>query len=153
MNSLDLSTDSIALNTQNLTQYLSDAQVLRAKVQGFHWNVIDPAFPMLHDLFESLYGDLSERVDAIAERLRALNVLAPADLSAYAERSTLSSASELTDRASMISQLVDDYETLIRNLRGYATASSEASDEGTADFYIEHIRDLEKTAWMLRSST
>jgi len=52
----------------------------------------------------------------------------------------------------MLSNLLNDYETIIRNLRDdIVTVGEKYQDLGTADFLTELMEKHEKTAWMLRS--
>ena len=63
------------------------------KTQGFHWNVVGPQFEPLHELFQEQYTELSKAIDEIAERIRALDVKAPAS---FSEFKSLSSIAEET---------------------------------------------------------
>src|SRR5262245_28674036 len=61
-----------------LSKLLADTYTLYLKTHNFHWNVTGPMFQTLHLMFESQYTELALAVDAIAERIRALGLLAPA---------------------------------------------------------------------------
>jgi len=51
-----------------------------------------------------------------------------------------------------IQALLDDHETIIRNLREHInTIQDKYKDVGTADFLTGLLRDHENMAWMLRS--
>src|SRR3989338_9753996 len=76
---------------QGLSKFLADTYTLYLKTHNFHWNVTGPMFQTLHLMFEQHYNELWMAVDLIAERIRALGVLAPAT---YAEFSALSSIRE-----------------------------------------------------------
>ena len=149
---IGLSEKAIKTNLENLDQYLADLKVLSTKTQGYHWNIIDPGFHSHHKFFEELYGVQLEMIDGAAERMRKLGAFAPADMTHFVELSTLESDSKETSFQNMMKALVSDVESIIVKLRSYAEASMEEGDETTADFYIEHGRNLEKMAWMLRSS-
>jgi starvation-inducible DNA-binding protein len=73
---------------------LADTYALYLKSQRYHWNVSGPRFRELHLMFEEQYGQLAMGVDEIAERIRALGVLAPGT---FAEFSRLSSIPEDED--------------------------------------------------------
>ncbi len=60
-----------------LTQTLSDESVLLLKLRNYHWNVAGPHFRQLHALFEEQYGVLAVRIDQVAERIRALDLMRP----------------------------------------------------------------------------
>lgn len=152
MISIGLTDEQRAVVVTDLKQHLANLQVLANKTQGFHWNVQDKNFPMLHETFEEQYNELQPMIDDTAERIRALGDCAPADLATYAEMARLSSASDLTNRDEMFAQLLADYELIIKTLREYESHAGDNNDEGSADFFIEHLRAFEKKAWMIRSS-
>ena len=66
-----------------LSKLLADTYTLYLKTQNFHWNVTGPLFQTLHSMFESQYTNLAEAIDLIAERIRALDFLAPATYSEF----------------------------------------------------------------------
>jgi len=51
---------------------LADEHILYVKTRKYHWNVVGELFHSLHNLFEEQYTILADRIDAIAERIRAL---------------------------------------------------------------------------------
>ena len=52
----------------------------------------------------------------------------------------------------MIAELLNDHETIIRQLReDVAKVSDKLGDEGTADFLTGNMEAHEKMAWMLRA--
>src|ERR1044072_7568205 len=60
-----------------LSNVLADTFILYLKTHSFHWNVIGPMFHTLDQMFEEQYNELWLAVDAIAERMRSLGVIAP----------------------------------------------------------------------------
>lgn len=136
----------------SLQEHLANLQILRAKTQGFHWNVQDPSFEMYHALFETQYNELSDFVDDTAERIRSLGDLAPQKMETFISGATLKEVDPITKAGEMMRQLLLDYEAIIGQLRGYVATASDEGDEGTADFFVEQLRFFEKTSWMIRSS-
>jgi starvation-inducible DNA-binding protein len=55
-----------------LNHDLADAYLLLVKTKKYHWDVVGPQFRTLHQLWEEHYEALTENIDAIAERIRAL---------------------------------------------------------------------------------
>ncbi|MEN9287162.1 MAG: hypothetical protein RLZ29_375 [Actinomycetota bacterium] len=134
-----------------LAHLLADTYTLYLKTHKYHWNVTGPMFQTLHLMFETQYNELSLAVDLIAERIRALDVLAPGS---YAEFVKLSSIKEDTDTPSateMIKRLVDGQEAVVRTARALFPLVDSAHDEPTADLLTQRMQVHEKTAWMLRS--
>ena len=59
---------------------LADTFVMYMKAHSYHWNVIGPDFPQLHDFFGNLYEELHGAIDPLAEHIRALDAFAPGTL-------------------------------------------------------------------------
>ena len=55
-----------------LNHDLSNAYLLLIKTKKYHWDVVGPQFRSLHQLWEEHYQALTENIDALAERVRAL---------------------------------------------------------------------------------
>src|SRR6202521_5138931 len=58
--------------TEKLNQLLADTMTLRDLYKKSHWQVAGPTFYQLHLLFDKHYGEQSELVDTIAERIQLL---------------------------------------------------------------------------------
>ena len=142
--------DRLAI-AEGLSHLLADTYTLYLKTHKYHWNVTGPMFQTLHLMFETQYNELALAVDLIAERIRALDVLAPGS---YSEFSKLASISEDVDTPSateMIGRLVEGQEAVVRTARSLYPTANSAHDEVTADLLTQRIQIHEKTAWMLRS--
>jgi starvation-inducible DNA-binding protein len=63
---------------KHLSKLLADTYSLYLKTHSFHWNVTGPQFNSLHAMFETQYNELWLAADEVAERIRALDVFAPA---------------------------------------------------------------------------
>ena len=136
---------------EGLSKFLADTYTLYLKTHNFHWNVIGPMFQTLHLMFEIHYNELWTATDLIAERIRALGVLAPAT---YAEFSALSSIKEQKGSVAaeqMIRSLVEGHEAVIRTARSIFPLAEKAQDQVTLDLLTQRMQIHEKTAWMLRS--
>jgi len=130
---------------------LSDEVVLQAKTRNFHWNVTGMHFSQLHTFFESQYDQLGDYIDDTAERIRQLGLASPGNLSDFLALTRLKEASgSLTDK-DMLSQLLNDHETIIKQLRVDIDATTGAGDAGNSDFLTALLEGHEKMAWMLRS--
>ena len=130
---------------------LADVQALYIKTRGFHWNLEDPRFYFLHELFNEHYEALEEESDLIAERIRQIGRRAPGSFAEFKQLMSLKETSERLSGDEMIETLVGDYEYLIRNLRQAIDHITNLEDFGTADMFTQIIREFEKRAWMLRS--
>ncbi|MBK1883029.1 DNA starvation/stationary phase protection protein [Luteolibacter pohnpeiensis] len=137
---------------KGLTTLLADTYALLGQTQVAHWNVEGPAFFSLHIAFENQYNELFPAVDEIAERLRALDELAPGGLKTLA---SLSSISELPiehmPAKDLVAHLIECNEIVVATSMELRKASEEAGDLETQDMVIARIQVHEKALWMLRS--
>lgn len=136
---------------KDLAVLLASTYSLFLKSQNFHWNVIDPRFSELHALFEAQYRILLEQVDEAAERIRMLGHPAPATFDAFKGLSFIDPPPEKLSGDEMIRHLALDHQELSKWLKGAIKRAQECGDEGTADLYIQQLRDHDKQAWMLFS--
>ena len=136
---------------QGLSRLLADTYTLYLKTHNFHWNVTGPMFNTLHQMFEEQYTELSQAVDAIAERIRALGFPAPGSYKQFAELTSITEETGVPPAEEMIRQLVKDQETVVRTARSVFPIVDKANDEATADLLTQRLQIHEKTAWMLRS--
>lgn len=135
-----------------LAALLADTYTLYLKTHAYHWNVTGQMFRSLHLMFEEEYIDLSEAVDLIAERIRALGHLAPGSYSEFGKLSSVSDEEGAPEAMEMVRRLVAGHEAVIRTARRVVETAEEAGDVATADLVTGRIEIHEKTAWMLRST-
>jgi len=136
-----------------LNQLLADEFTLYTKTRKYHWNVVGVQFHDLHKFFESLYGDLDEIIDEVAERTRALGGFAVATLREISSTTAIKEEVGINpNQTEMIQNLLANHEQIIRELRqDIDKVQDDFSDVGTADFLTGLLEKHEKTAWMLRS--
>lgn len=134
-----------------LSTMLADTYTLYLKTHNFHWNVTGPMFQTLHAMFEEQYVELSQAVDQIAERIRALGSHAPGTYAQFARLTSIKEPDGVPAAQEMIKQLVQDQEAVVRSARSMFKAVDQANDETTADLLTQRMQVHEKTAWMLRS--
>lgn len=135
-----------------LARLLADSYALLGQTQFAHWNVQGPAFFSLHTFFQTQYEELFLAVDELAERLRALDVIAPGGLKTLA---ALSGITELPVKAhpakDLVAHLLKCHEVLVETARQLRDLSEKAGDAETQDLAIKRIQIHEKTIWMLHS--
>jgi starvation-inducible DNA-binding protein len=127
---------------------LTDTHALYQRTHRYHWNVIGPQFAALHAMFETQYRELWDALDEIAERVRALGSLIPADALSVSEESE-----DPIGAADMVRDLLKGHERVIRGLRAALEAADEAGDVASEDLCTGRLQVHEKTAWMLRATT
>ncbi|KAF1029062.1 MAG: DNA protection during starvation protein 2 [Burkholderia plantarii] len=136
---------------EGLSRLLADTFSLYLKTHNFHWNVTGPMFNTLHLMFEEQYNELWLAVDAVAERIRTLGVVAPGTYGEFAKLTSVQDADGVPAAEEMIRQLVEGHETVVRTARALFPDADAAGDEPTADLLTQRLQTHEKTAWMLRS--
>ena len=136
---------------KGLSKVLADSYTLYLKTHNYHWNVTGPMFNTLHLMFEGQYTELATAVDAIAERIRALDEPAPGSYKAFAALTEIKEETKVPSAEEMIRQLVIGQETVVRTAREVFKIVDKANDEPTADLLTQRMQIHEKNAWMLRS--
>ncbi|MCB4399666.1 Dps family protein [Synechococcus sp. MU1625] len=134
-----------------LGRLLADTYVLYGKTHGFHWNVTGPMFNTLHLMFMEQYTELWTALDEIAERIRALGLMAPHGGSTLAALSSITEAEQNPAALDMVRELVAGHEAVARTARSVFALADAADDQPSADLLTQRLQVHEKTAWMLRS--
>jgi starvation-inducible DNA-binding protein len=150
---IGIEADNRAAVVDILNRVLADQQVLYTKTRKYHWNITGHLFYSLHKLLEEQYTTLAVASDEVAERARSLGGMAIGTLKEFIECATLKEQpGQYPDAETMIANLVDDHEAVIRNLRKFVEATEEKfNDMGTSDFLTAMMEAHEKMAWMLRA--
>ncbi|MBA6329021.1 DNA starvation/stationary phase protection protein [Colwellia sp. MB02u-6] len=151
---------NIGINKENRTeisdglkQLLADSYTLYLQTHNFHWNVTGLQFRELHLMFEEHYTELAIAVDDIAERIRTLDVPAPATYKEFAKLSSVKEVDGVPSSAEMVELLTKGHEQVIKTCRKVLKIAQSADDESTASLVSDRMRLHEKTAWMLRATT
>ena len=134
-----------------LSHLLADSFTLYLKTHNFHWNVTGPMFNTLHVMFMEQYTELWNALDEIAERIRALGVVAPGSFSEFAKLTVIKESEGSPNATEMIKQLVAGQEAVTKTARSIFPIVDKAGDEPTADLLTQRMQVHEKNAWMLRS--
>ena len=150
---IDLSEEQRAGVVKILNALLSDEYLLYTKTRNYHWNVTGPQFHDLHKFFEEQYTELNEIVDEVAERGRSLDGWAFGTMNEFSQHTRLKEHPGYYPKArEMIANLLEDHETVIRQLRSDLEICAEKyHDMGTNDFLTGLMEQHEKMAWMLRA--
>ena len=150
---LGIAVNDVQQIADHLQVILANSIILAAKTKKHHWNVTGPNFIALHKLFDEQYAALSENIDEIAERIRALGEKAIGSHTEVLVNTTLFERENTYYNASeMIEELLNDHEAIIRSLRpAINSINDDHNDAGTADFLTGLLKEHEKTAWFLRA--
>jgi len=135
----------------DLRKALTETFVFGIKAQIFHWNVVGPGFPSYHSLFGDIYADAQSAVDALAERLRTLDALAPTSPMALTEGTRIRFSTEILSAPAMVHQLLKDNDIVILSLRA-AFISADPFSPGLSDFLQSRLDIHAKWGWMLKAT-
>lgn len=122
------------------------------KAHNYHWNVTGPMFPQLHDLFGKIYEEVYGSIDKFAEEIRALGTFVPASYTRFSMLSQIEDETSIPESQSMIKELLDDSERMIKILKMSFDLATADGEEGLADFLAERLDAHKKHSWMLRST-
>jgi len=137
--------------TEKLNQLLADTMTLRDLYKKSHWQVAGPTFYQLHLLFDKHFGEQSELVDTIAERIQLLGGLAIAMAHDVAETTQIERPPKGREEVPVqLSRLMDAHQIIIGQCRELAKRASSLGDDGTNDLAVSDVlRTNELQAWFI----
>ncbi|MEC7030732.1 MAG: Dps family protein [Pseudomonadota bacterium] len=139
-------------STEALKHILADSYVLLVKIQNVHWNIEGHGFIAIHKLLDEQYEDVSEAIDVIAERIRALGEDAPASFKEFLALSRLEESDIIKGVDAGVKILADAHENLSTLLLEHIAVLDNDNDAGTIDLFTDRIRAHDQAAWLLRAN-
>ena len=134
-----------------LKKVLADTFGMYFKAHAYHWNVVGPDFSQYHDFFGKLYEELFGAVDAIAEHIRAIDGMAPNNLTMLKDLSSLQDADPSAPMDMFNDLLMANNLVLVSLMRAYQLAD-DADELGLANFIQDRIDIHQKHGWMLKAT-
>ena len=140
-----------ATNSDKLNQILADTMTLRDMYKKHHWQVAGPTFYQLHLLFDKHFGEQSELVDAIAERIQTLGGVSIAMAHDVAETTRVTRPPRGREDATVqLFRLLEAHELIIAETREAAEATGQNGDQGTNDLLVSQVlRTNEFQVWFI----
>jgi starvation-inducible DNA-binding protein len=137
--------------TEQLNQLLADTMTLRDLYKKSHWQVAGPTFYQLHLLFDKHFGEQSELVDTIAERVQLLGGISIAMAHDVAETTRIERPPRGREEVPVqISRLLDAHQLVIGLARKLAKRADQLEDQGTNDLLVSDVlRTNELQVWFL----
>jgi starvation-inducible DNA-binding protein len=137
--------------TEQLNQLLADTMTLRDLYKKSHWQVAGPTFYQLHLLFDKHFGEQSELVDTIAERIQLLGGISIAMAHDVAETTRIERPPRGREEVPVqISRLLDAHQLIIGLARKLAKRADQLEDQGTNDLCVSDVlRTNELQVWFL----
>jgi starvation-inducible DNA-binding protein len=129
---------------------LSDALDLEVQLKQAHWNVRGGSFFQLHELFDKIYVEVGEEIDALAERITALGGVADGRVQTTARSSSLAEYPlDASDGESHLRATAAALGRFAHAARTSIEAAAGAGDAGTADLFTEISRATDKQLWLV----
>ena len=137
--------------TEQLNQLLADTMTLRDLYKKSHWQVSGATFYQLHLLFDKHFGEQSEIVDTIAERIQLLGGISIAMAPDVAETTRIPRPPKGREEVPVqLSRLLDAHEVIITHCRELAELATKLGDPGTNDMVVSDVlRTNELQVWFL----
>ena len=98
--------------SDSLKVLLASTQAFAIKTQNFHWNVEGSNFPQYHLFLDTLYSDVNETIDPVAEYIRILGHYTPGSLTRYIELSIIQDQTKIPRAQLMFAELLQDSEKM-----------------------------------------
>jgi len=136
-----------------MKKVLADTFAMYLKTHNYHWNVEGPLFSQYHSFFGTLYEELHDAVDPIAEEIRAMDVYAPGSFTRFMELTDIEDETTIPDSREMVQRLSIDNQKVLDSLNVAFKLATNFDKQGLADFLAGRIDVHNKHAWMLRSLT
>src|SRR6266568_3869867 len=115
-----------------LNQILADTMTLRDLYKKHHWQASGHTFYQLHLLCDKHFGEQSELVDQIAERIQLLGGLSIAMAHDVAETTMIPRPPKGREEPPVqISRLLEAHEIVLKEARAMARRAADAGDDGT----------------------
>jgi starvation-inducible DNA-binding protein len=137
--------------SDDLKILLASTQSFAIKSQNFHWNIEGSNFPQYHQFYDTLYQDVNETIDKIAEYIRVLGSYTPGSLQRYGELTIIEDQTKIPRAELMFVETYHDIEKMGELVVHIFDIATEDRQQGIAN-YMAELQDLYgKKAWFVRS--
>lgn len=131
---------------------LADTFTMYFRTHSYHWNVIGPNFSEYHAFFGTLYEELHDSIDVIAEQIRAVNSFAPSSLDRLKELTRIEEADTIPNAERMFQILINDNNIVLDSLKQAYDLAEKNDELGLANFLQDRMDIHKKHGWMLRAT-
>ena len=136
---------------EELKILLGSTFVIYTKIHGFHFNIEGSNFPQYHAFYDTLYNDVNDTIDKIAEYIRILGHYTPGSLQRYAQLSVIQDQTKIPRAELMFQESLHDCQVMIELVVAMFNEATNDNQQGIANFMAE-LQDLYgKKAWFIRS--
>ncbi len=133
-------------------RYLANLAVWNAKLHNLHWNVVGGAFVQVHEFTESLYDEVNEQYDAVAEGAKMRGNFPLVRLTEYLEIATIE---EIDSRDYPVEEVVDIILADMLKMRDLAEVIRNGAEE-QGDYlrvaqFEGYLEKYAKNIWFLKA--
>ncbi|MGO1713376.1 MAG: Dps family protein [Senegalia sp. (in: firmicutes)] len=137
---------------KKMNEYLSNLAVLNVKLHNLHWNVVGKQFVQVHEFTESLYDDMFEKYDEVAESLKMKGEKPLVRINDYLENASIKESDK--DKFS-VDEVLDIVKTDLQAMKNLATEIRNAADKED-DFEVvaifeDHVAGYSKNLWFINT--
>jgi len=137
--------------SDSLKILLASTQSFAIKSQNFHWNIEGSNFPQYHQFYDTLYNDVNDTIDKIAEYIRILGHYTPGSLQRYGELTVIQDQTKIPRAELMFFETLQDIDKMNQLVVEMFDQATEERQQGIAN-YMAELQDLYgKKAWFIRS--
>ncbi|EHM12988.1 DNA-binding ferritin-like protein (oxidative damage protectant) [Jonquetella anthropi DSM 22815] len=137
---------------KKLDIYLANLVVGNIKLHNLHWNVKGFAFKQVHEYLESLYDEVFEKMDEVAELQKMKGEFPKASVKQSLE---LASVKELEDKSWDVKEAVTIALEYVKEMKKLALEIRSEVDEkdnfALANMMEDHIAGYSKEIWFMES--
>ena len=131
---------------------LGNVFVMYFKAHVYHWNVEGPNFNDYHGYFATVYEDVYDSIDPIAENIRKAGEYAPFSLdNLYSTKTAQEDLAVQSNYTTMFNNLIAVNDDVIAALMKVNEIAARSGEPGLAQFTAERIDAHKKHAWQLKS--
>lgn len=137
---------------RDFNNYIANLGVMIFKLHNIHWNVEGPQFVAVHEFTESLYDEIFEYYDAVAEHLKIYSVSPDVKMSDYIKNASIK---EIDAKKFEIKEALGIVKEDLEELRKQATGLRNACDnEGWfsgVTMFEDQVNYYNKQIWFIRA--
>lgn len=152
MNYLGLEENYSKEISEKLYVFLSDIYVIMLNSKNNHWNVKGRDFYQVHKFFEDFYNELDWTADEIAERIRTIWFDVDGRMSSFVKSATLEEKVSPISSDEMLNWALNEIIYMIKTSRELLEVASENGDVALESILGDIITNLEKKAWMVKTT-
>ena len=138
--------------TKKLNTYLANLAVWNVKLHNLHWNVTGHYFKPLHEMTESIYDEVFEAFDAVAEVLKMKGEMPLSTMSDYLAAATVKEVAPKDFTAHEVVAMNEQDMKLMNALALEIRNDAAQSDDFEVQSMFEgYVAGFSKQLWFIRA--